>query len=365
MTSGDQERLSRFEAVKPWNSRGQGDAMPLREPWGGGSTPRLVRCSRYAPNMGNDALAKGVEVAGNAFGELVKLGKESPEAREAGAYAAKSVKIIAQTIHTVLLPLAAANYGAQKFSDYMRSRFAPELQERLDSVPEENIIEPRAVLAGPALDALVYAHEDDDLRRLYLSLLASAMDSRIADDAHPAFIELLRQVDSDEIAYLRAVYQGVSGITPIARLRLTSKDGSGSVDAATHVLDWREAGAAFVPPRSATYVDNWVRLGLVEVMYDTHLTALGAYDWVTERPEYVDLDRSVVDLPEGNAREIEPQHGVLRITSLGAAFARAVRIDDAPEDAVRRELGDWTVAVEKREREKAEAERAESGASQE
>lgn len=295
-------------------------------------------------------------MAGNAFGELVKLGKESPEAREAGAYAAKSVKIIAQAIHTVLLPLAAANYGAQRFADYMRSRFAPELQERLDSVPEENIIEPRAVLAGPALDALVYAHEDDDLRRLYLSLLASAMDSRVADDTHPAFVELLRQIDSDEIAYLRVVLQGVGGVTPIARLQLRSRDGSGAIAAASHILDWQEGGQARVPPRNATYVDNWVRLGLVEVMYDTHIVAEGAYDWVAERPEHADQERRVADASAGDERDIEPVHGVLRVTSLGTAFARAVRIDDAPADAVQREIGDWTALVHKRQREKADAE---------
>lgn len=298
-------------------------------------------------------------MAGNAFGELVKLGKESPEARDAGAYAAKSAKIIMQTVHTVLLPLAAANYGAQKFADYMRTKFGPELEERLGSVPEENIIEPRAVLAGPALDALVYAHEDDDLRRLYLSLLASAMDSRVADDAHPAFIELLRQIDSDEIAYLRSVFLGAAGVTPIARLRLTSKDGSGSTDVATHVLDWRNEGGAFVPPRSATYVDNWVRLGLVEVMYGTHLTAPGAYDWVAERPEYALQETRIAAFPEEHARDLEPQHGVLRITSLGTAFARAVRIHDAPVDAVRRDLGDWTAQVAERQREKEEAEASE------
>lgn len=301
-------------------------------------------------------------MAGNAFGELVKLGKESPEAREAGAYAAKSAKIIMQTVHTVLLPLAAANYGAQKFADYMRTKFGPELAERLDSVPEENIIEPRAVVAGPALDALVYAHEDDDLRRLYLSLLASAMDSRVAEATHPAFIELLRQIDSNEIGYLREVFRGGLVRMPIARIRLASKDQTGSIDAAVHVLDWREAGEAVAPPRVATYVDNWVRLGLVEVMYDTYLVAPGAYEWIEERPEFKATMREIDENGWTSEREVDPGHGILRITDLGSEFARAVRIDDAPDDAVRRELGNWRAVVGKRLQEKAEAEAAETSA---
>ncbi len=312
--------------------------------------------------MGNEALDKGAEMAGNAFGELVKLGKESPEAREAGAYAAKSVKIVAQTIHTVLLPLAAANYGAQKFADYMRTKFGPELEERLDSVPEGDIIEPRAVVAGPALDALVYAHEDDDLRRMYLSLLASAMDSRVAAATHPAFVEVLRQIDSGEIGYLRELFRGGATRMPMARIRLAAKDHSGSTDAAVHVLDWREGGQPVAPIRGGIYVDNWVRLGLVEAMYDTWLVAPGAYEWVESRPEYVATLRAIDENDWGSDREIDPGHGMLRITDFGWEFARAVRIEDAPEDAVRQELGDWQSVVDTRIKEKAVADAAEGAA---
>ncbi|MFB7251729.1 DUF4393 domain-containing protein [Microbacterium sp. NPDC056234] len=285
---------------------------------------------------------KALATTVGALGEVIKLGKESPDAREAGVYAAKSLKIITQTVHTVLLPLAAANYGATRFADYMKRRFEGELAERLDVVPDEDIISPRAVVAGPVLDALVYAHDETELRRLYLSLLASAMDSRSSLGAHPAFVDVLRQLDATEVVFLRGVFADKEYIAPIARVKIKAESGEGASEEATHILDWRDDdGKALVPDRIATYVDNWIRLGLVEVMYDAYLTAAGVYGWVNTRPEYQEV-QARAERPEA----IEFDKGVIRATNFGRQFAQAVRIDDAPAESVRAGMGDWRAAAQ-------------------
>ena len=276
-----------------------------------------------------------------------KLGKESPDARAAGVYAAKSLRIIAQTVHTVLLPLAAANYGAQRVADYMKERFGPELQERLGDVPEGELTVPRTVVAGPVLDSLVYAHDDDELRRLFLSLLSSSMDARVAATAHPAFVDVLRQIDSDEVGYLRAVLgQGGDVVWPIVKLDVSDVDGSGGSTVAPHLLDWRENGVAVAPDMAAAYVDNWVRLGLVEVSYTSYLVAEGVYGWGTDRPEYA-AHTERAKARYGERREVTVGNGILSVTSWGSVFAKAVRIWDAPAEVATRHLGDWeSIAAE-------------------
>ena len=36
---------------------------------------------------------------------------------------------------------------------------------------------------------------------------------------------------------------------------------------------------------AAVWIDNWVRLGLVTVAYDLHLSCESTYDWVAEHPD--------------------------------------------------------------------------------
>nr|WP_315267307.1 DUF4393 domain-containing protein [Microbacterium lemovicicum] len=282
---------------------------------------------------------KLVIAASGALGEVVKLGKESPDARAAGTYAAKSLRIVAQTVHTLLLPLAAANYGAQKFATYMQERFGPELAERLEGVPEASIVPPRSVLAGPVLDSLVYAHEEDELRALYLSLLAGSMDARTATDAHPAFVDVLRQVDAEEIKFLRAVLGHANvEVWPVAKIRVKMHDGS-SVDIIKNVLDWRRDGDSVSPKMGAAYVDNWVRLGLVVVTYSERLRA-DVYGWVQETGWYAGVEKSIVDGTQ-DGRKLDIQNGVLEVTEWGKMFAAAVRISETPEDVIEQEIGNW------------------------
>lgn len=307
---------------------------------------------------------KDIATATSALGEVVKLGKESPDARAAGVYAAKSLRIIAQTVHTVLLPLAAANYGAQRFAEYMKERFGPELQERLSDVPEGELTVPKTVVAGPVLDSLVYAHDDEELRRLYLSLLSSSMDARVSANAHPAFVDVLRQVDSDEVGYLRAVLgHGGEEVWPIVKLDLNEVGDTSGLNVARHVLDWRENGDAVALGMAAAYVDNWIRLGLVEVTYDSYLVAEGVYEWANERPEFVERAANA-KAQYGDRREVIVGNGILRVTSWGRVFAKAVRIWDAPEGIVTRQLGDWesiaTAYFRKKEEEKNAAEAADA-----
>lgn len=260
------------------------------------------------------------EVVG-AVGEIIKIAKDSPDARAAGEYAAKSLNIIAQTVHTVLLPLAAANYGAQRFANYMTTRFGPELEAKTKDIPAEDIVAPRPTIAGPVLDALVYAHEDDELRSRYVQLLATAMDGKTARGAHPAFVEILKQLTPEELEPLRIVMRNGRPHTPIAEYRKRTDQGNGFNVLMRHVIPWTDGENRHVRREyTAVYVENWIRLGLIEVDYDAWLVDEKRYEWMTVRPEYEELVTTV--------GAVQPQRGLLRVTDWGRAFSDAVRMDE-------------------------------------
>ncbi len=66
-------------------------------------------------------------------------------------------------------------------------------------------------------------------------------------------------------------------------------------------------------------VDNWVRLGLITVDYQNHLSGADTYNWADERPEYKRL-KSL----EAKQQKIEIVKGALSKTKFGENFSRAI-----------------------------------------
>ena len=66
-------------------------------------------------------------------------------------------------------------------------------------------------------------------------------------------------------------------------------------------------------------VDNWLRLGLVEVDYGKQLIGVDAYAWVEKRPEYFNLRSQ----REDDKNILSFGRGVIGRTALGLQFAKA------------------------------------------
>lgn len=50
------------------------------------------------------------------------------------------------------------------------------------------------MIAGPTLEALRYTYDETELREMYENLLASAMDTRIVNQAVPSFVDAIKQM---------------------------------------------------------------------------------------------------------------------------------------------------------------------------
>lgn len=118
-----------------------------------------------------------------------------PAVQEVG----KGLATVAKTIHVALAPVAALVWGFEQVRDFVHSRVA----EKLKDVPRERIATPSPSVAGPALEALRYSGHDADLREMYANLLATSMDASTAREAHPAFVDIIKQLAPDEAKLLR------------------------------------------------------------------------------------------------------------------------------------------------------------------
>lgn len=254
-------------------------------------------------------------------GDVIKLAADNADARAAGGQLGKAALTLTKTINNALLPIAAVNFAFDKAREYFSDRFGPDLAEKVASVPPDQITEPKASIAGPALQGLAFAHEEHDLKEMYLSLLASSMDKRAAATAHPAFVEMIRQLEAKEARLLRGILNVASGIA-VAEIRRLKEGESGWVTLQRHLANLQRDGQPHEDPQFPAMVDNWIRLGLVHISYDKFLTDDALYSWVEARPEFARHREAQAAL----GFKVTFQKGVLWRTALGGQFATAVGI---------------------------------------
>lgn len=92
--------------------------------------------------------------------------------------------------NVVLYPVKKANLTFR----YKLEAFEDDLKEKVKKIPNENLQVPPTMIAGPALEALRYTYDEKELREMYENLLASAMDNRKVSEAHPAFVDAIKQM---------------------------------------------------------------------------------------------------------------------------------------------------------------------------
>lgn len=165
--------------------------------------------------MDEDELIKaGVEIAtevakdraAEIYGDALK-----PAAQEAGG-ALQS--IVGLFNHVVLYPVKKANISFR----YKLEQFERDLKEKLDKVPREKLTEPPLAIAGPTLESLKYTYDTDELREMYLELLASAMNVDKIGNVHPAFVEVIKAMSPMDAHVFRDA--ALLGQIPCARVTI-------------------------------------------------------------------------------------------------------------------------------------------------
>lgn len=256
----------------------------------------------------------------SVVGEIIKAAGSNEQVKEAASNLGQTAVTITKTINNALLPLAAVNFAFDKAKTYFSQHFQQDLSAKAENIPPENLVEPKASVAGPTLQGLAFTHEEPNLKEMYLNLLATAMDNRIAQNAHPAFVEIIKQLDSEDARLIKGALQSTA---PIAIVQIHRKSQNGGYHIlVNHLLNLQNTvtGQSIEDPRLAAMIDNWIRLGLVTVEYDKHLNAEEYYSWVKQRPEFTRL----TEAPSTDGSTINFQKGILQRSNLGVQFACSV-----------------------------------------
>jgi len=264
---------------------------------------------------------KPIESGIAVVSELMKAARKDPQVKEAASNLGQTAVTVTRALNNVLLPLAAMNYAFDKAKVYFYEKFPSELSEKVGKIPEDKIQEPKASVAGPALQGLAFTHEEPPLKEMFLNLLATSMDARHSSQAHPAFVEVIKQLEAKEASMVQDILKpGI--MLPIVQVYIENVSTGGQITKITHLANLKdsESGGVSVEEGFPAMVDNWIRLGLVNVEYDKSLVGEHYYSWVENRPEYIDIVNKV----ENKAHRVGFKKGVITATDFGKEFAKAV-----------------------------------------
>ena len=121
-----------------------------------------------------------------------------PAARQIG----EGLTTIAKAVRLSLAPLEAGIWGYEQIKEWLSIRVTRILADR----KTKRIETPPLSVAGPLIFQLIFAKDESELKELYASLLASAMDSS-GSVVHPSFVTIIQQLTSDEAKILMYIAQ--------------------------------------------------------------------------------------------------------------------------------------------------------------
>ena len=238
-----------------------------------------------------------------------------PAAKQIGG----ALETVAKAIRVALAPVSALVWGYEQIKDFVHSRVA----EKLKSTPPEDIQPPKPNIAGPALEALRYTGHEPTLRELYANLIAASLDKKTATIAHPAFVELIKQLSPDEARLMRLF--AVDRSFPVITVRAENNDSAkGGTDVLARVSLLGIEAQCEHPELTPAYLDNLSRLGLIDIPQFMSYTDATLYKTLEEHPQVVAIRAQVDSVP--GQKSVVSRQGAW-VTQLGKHFISACVVD--------------------------------------
>lgn len=176
-------------------------------------------------------------------------------------------------LNTCLSPIKFLN----EKTELKRQKNLEHLAERLSEIPIENVVEVPPEIAIPIAEKLVYV-SNDELRKMYIELLAKASTKELNESAHPSFINIINSLSPDEAIMLK-ILNKISAIrTSSTRNRIKNK-----TEAFYGNFHHNELFKDIIFPQNfSAYLQNFEGLGIISIIDDNslhveHIKRIGKY----------------------------------------------------------------------------------------
>lgn len=186
-----------------------------------------------------------------------------------------------------LTPISALVWGYDKISDYLDVAIPEYFEKR--KIAKEKIVSPDPAIAVPVVEAMRYTSHKEELRELFTNLLGASMNVD-SNDEHPAFVNIIKQLSSDESKIIKHLYQ--DNKQPMIKIRIKLDENGSEGDLLPYFSDIGYIANCQYPQKFPEYLDNLHRLGIVEVYFDRYLTDEKYYEKLKLHPHYPRIKRN-------------------------------------------------------------------------
>lgn len=214
--------------------------------------------------------------------------------------------------NVVLYPVKKANLTFR----YKLEAFEDDLKEKIKYIPEENLQIPPTMIAGPTLEALRYTYDETELREMYENLLASAMDTRIANQALPSFVDAIKQMSPLDAMVLQKfvdMYQ-----LPCGGIKFSILNTNQVYTKAMPIYFIAELSNMADPFIISTSITNLLRLGFLNIIDGT----INGYDYESLKVHPYVQSRNILFSNLGKPIKIDIDKKVIKINDYGKNFAK-------------------------------------------
>ena len=217
----------------------------------------------------------------------------------------------------LLYPIKKANLTFRYKLEQFENDLAAEISRRKIRILKQADV----AIIGPTIEAMRYSMDIEELRKMYIKLLASSVDADMSSDVHPSFVEIIKRMDTIDARVFKALSKQVGNqliANPIVGIKSTGKY---FVNATPQ---WYMASLDSLGVDVFRCSSSYIRLsnlGLVDLMYDR--TAGNARcDWVLQSVALKEILVAYQRQNPDKVLELKWTDSILSVNDYGKQFAR-------------------------------------------
>lgn len=193
------------------------------------------------------------------------------------------------------------------------------LEENLKNADPEKIVSPEPYVAVPAIQAISYAMDSDELRTLYANLLAKSIYKDTKDSVHPAFTEIIKNLSPLDCKVFNSIMTTDQQAIGCYELR------AGKIGSASYSVAFPYVTAITIenPVIISASIDNLSRNNLVTPC-DFHYDDDSLYAEIRETTFYKEIYEAFSLHP--NNRELRSYKMSIQSTEWGKAFYKVCAV---------------------------------------
>ena len=234
-------------------------------------------------------------------------------AKPAATAAGEVIGLVPRAIKAALLPLE--KWVVER--EYNLAMTKKLLEEKLKSIPPEYIVQPDAHVAVPAIQYISYCMDNEELRNMYANLLANSMNRVVKNGVHPGYVEIIKQLSPDEAKILKYMHTD----SKIPTLGIKVMDGAKQIEITRDLTNVMKLAGCEITGESRPYIDNLVRLGLIEKSRYASFADKKVYEPLKNDPHTRSLEEFAKMWGEKKGYPtVKYEEGFIELTEYGRGF---------------------------------------------